>query len=59
MEHVPRNDEPRGEPGRHQQLAVQYGLLSFLSNVTGAIFWWAEQRRWQIADRLEELELQR
>jgi len=58
---VPRNDEPRrGEPGRHQKLAiVEYGLFSFLSNVTGGIFWWAEQRKWKLADQLEEQEAAR
>jgi len=57
---VPRNDEPRREPGRHQKLLpIEYGLLSFLSTVTGSIFWWSEQRGWQIANRLEELEVQR
>jgi hypothetical protein len=51
------NDEPRREPGRHQKLAIiQYGLLSLVSNVTGALFWWSEQRRWKIADQLEHLE---
>lgn len=57
---IPRNDEPRSEPGRHQRLAAEYELLSFVSNLTGAVFWWAEQKRWHLADQLEELdELQR
>ena len=48
---VPKKDEPRREPGRHQKLAtIEYGLFSFLSNVTGSVFWWAEQKRWQLAD---------
>jgi len=57
---VPKNDEPRREPGRHlKQLAIEYGLFSLLSNLTGSIFWWAEQKKWKLADQLEELELQR
>jgi len=56
---VPKNDEPRREPGRHQKLAPEYAVLSILSNLTGLVFWWAEQKRWQLADQLEELELQR
>ena len=58
---VPRNDEPRAEPGRHhQKLAiVEYGLLAFLSNLTGSIFWWAEQRKWKLADRIEQQEASR
>jgi hypothetical protein len=59
---VPKKDEPRrGEPGRHRhpQASIEYRLFSFLSNLIGAIFWWAEQRRWQIADRLEEKEAAR
>ena len=67
----PPNDEPRREPGLHQKLAfAEYELFALLSNVTGAVFWWAEQkkwkladqielRRWAIADKLEELEAQR
>ena len=57
---VPKNDEPRREPGRHHQnLTIQYVLFSFLSNVTGSLFWWAEQKRWRLADQIEELEWQR
>jgi hypothetical protein len=55
----PPNDEPRREPGYRPKRTIEHGLFSLLSNTAGAIFWWAEQRRWQIADRLEELELQR
>jgi len=52
----PRNDEPRPEPGRHhQKLAAKYQLLSLIANLFGSIFWWAEQRRWQLADQLEGL----
>jgi len=56
---VPKKDEPRQVPGRHQKLAAKYQLLSILSNVTGSVFWWAEQKRWRLADQLEELEWQR
>jgi hypothetical protein len=55
----PKNDEPRREPGRHQKLAAEYQLLSILSNLTGSVFWWAEQKRWRLADQLEEREVQR
>jgi hypothetical protein len=56
----PRNDEPRREPGRHQKLATaEYAVLSMLSNITGSVFWRAEQKRWPLADQLEELEWQR
>ena len=59
---VPRNAKPRrGEPGqRHQKLAtIEYQLVTFLSNVTGSIFWFFEQRKWKLADQLEEQELAR
>jgi hypothetical protein len=58
---VPRNDEPRREPGRHQnqKLAIEYRLFEFLSNLTGAVFWWAEQKKWKLADQIEEQELAR
>jgi hypothetical protein len=52
----PRKSEPRRHPGRHHQnLTIQFGLFSFLSNVTGSVFWWAEQKKWKLADQLEEL----
>jgi hypothetical protein len=51
----PRSDEPRLEPGRHHpKLAIEYGLFSFLSKVSGAFFWWAEQRKWKLADQIEQ-----
>ena len=56
---VPNNDEPRREPGRHQKLAIEYVLFAFLSNLTGSVFWWAEQKKWKLADQIEELEWQR
>jgi hypothetical protein len=58
---VPRSDEPRREPGRHHhhKLAIEYRLYSFLSNLTGGVFWWAEQKKWKVADQLEEQELAR
>jgi hypothetical protein len=58
---VPRNDEPRREPGRHhQKLAiVEYRLFSLLSNLTGEVFWWSEQKRWKLADQIEQQELAR
>jgi hypothetical protein len=57
---IPKNDEPRREPGRHQKLAAEYKLLSLIANLFGSIFWWAECRRWRVADELaDELEVQR
>jgi hypothetical protein len=54
---IPENDEPRLVPGIHQKLATaKYQLLSILSNLTGAVFWWSEQRRWKLADELEQLD---
>ena len=58
MEGLPKSDAPRVGPGRHQKLATAgYKMLSILSNITGSVFWWAEQKRWQLADRLERLEV--
>jgi hypothetical protein len=50
--------KPRPGPGL-RKLARSYAFLSAVSNLAGAIFWWAEQKRWQLADQLEELEWQR
>jgi hypothetical protein len=52
---VPRKDEPRRQPGRHhQKLAIEYRLFSLLSNVTGSVFWWAEQKKWKVADQIDQ-----
>jgi hypothetical protein len=53
---TPEKTKPRPGPGL-RKLAREYLLLSWLSNFTGGVFWWSEQRRWRIADQLEELEL--
>jgi hypothetical protein len=57
---VPRNDEPPRERGRHpKQLAIEYQLVALLSNLTGAVFWWAEQEKWRLADQIEQQEAAR
>jgi len=43
----------RGEPARNERLAAKDAVLSLIANLFGSIFWWAEQRRWQVADELE------
>jgi hypothetical protein len=53
-----KKTKPRPGPGL-RKLARNYAFLSAVSNLAGEIFWWAEQRRWAIADKLEQLELQR
>jgi hypothetical protein len=35
-----------------------YAVLSLLANVLGATFWAVEERRWRIADRLDNEGLQ-
>jgi hypothetical protein len=65
MDEVPKNDAARRKPGGHQihNLSAEYRLLTFLSKLTGvlskisgAVFWWSEQKHWRIADKLEQLE---
>jgi hypothetical protein len=53
---VLRNDEPRRETVRHQQklATIENKLFSFLSNITGSVFWWSEQKRWRLADQIEQ-----
>jgi len=55
---TPEKRKPRPGPGL-RKLVRRYAFLSAVSNLTGEIFWWAEQKRWAIADKLEELEAQR
>jgi hypothetical protein len=53
----PRNDERRVSPARHQKLlSAKYRALSLVANIFGSVFWVVEQRRWKIADQLENLE---
>jgi len=35
---------------------LEVSILESLANLFGALFWLLEQRHWQIADELEELE---
>ena len=52
---VPRNDADQREPAHHrkQKLAIEKRLFAFLSNLTGSVFWWAEQKKWKLADQIE------
>jgi hypothetical protein len=40
--------------GRELIDQAHYAVLSFLANVSGAILWFVEQRRWRLADRIED-----
>ena len=35
---------------------TEYATLSLVANISGAVFWFVEQRRWVLADRIEEEE---
>jgi hypothetical protein len=46
---------PGSRRGRRKLLvAIKYGLFSFVSKPTGAVFWWSEQRKWKLADEIEQ-----
>jgi len=50
-------EKVKPQPGPELQiLAIQYELLSVLSNLSGSLFWAVEQKRWRVADKIEELE---
>jgi hypothetical protein len=49
-------EKPRRETGLHERLMLQYALFSLTANLFGSIFWWAEQRRWQVADQLDAMQ---
>jgi hypothetical protein len=57
--HSQEKEKRRREQALHQKLAGQYVILCLIASFFGSVFWWAEQRRWKIADRLEDLEAQR
>ena len=42
------------QTGRKLILRTYYDALSILANVSGAIFWFVEQRRWKVADRIDD-----
>jgi hypothetical protein len=46
------------QAGRELIAVIEYRVLTVIANVFGAIFWFAEQRRWLLADRIENEELQ-
>jgi hypothetical protein len=41
---TPEKRKPRPGPGL-RKLVRRYAFLSAVSNLTGEIFWWAEQKR--------------
>jgi hypothetical protein len=40
--------------GRKLTAFTQYGALTLTANVFGAVFWFIEQRRWRVADRIND-----
>ena len=48
-------EKPQPRPGL-QILTRRYAILTWIADFFGSVFWWAEQRRWKIADQLEDLE---
>jgi hypothetical protein len=46
--------ELASKTGRKLIASAQYSALTLLANVFGAAFWFFEQRRWQLADQLEQ-----
>ena len=38
--------------GRRLILQIQYAALTLVANIFGAVFWFVEQRRWTLADRI-------
>ena len=42
--------------GRRLIAAVHYAVLAILAHVFGAPFWFIEQRRWRLADRIDNEE---
>ena len=55
MTEPPEKKERRGEAARQKLAQLSYGLFSFVSNLTGSVFWWAEQKKWKLADQIEQL----
>ena len=47
------------QTGRKLIASAQYAALALLANVFGALFWFLEQRRWRLADRIDNEEHER
>ena len=45
------------QTGRKLIARTEYAALSLLANIFGAVFWFVEQRRWRVADRLDNEDL--
>lgn len=41
------------QTGRELIVPAKYATLALLANVFGAVFWFAEQRRWRLADQID------
>ena len=44
--------------GRKLIQKIQYAALTLVANIFGTVFWFAEQRRWRVADQLDNEGLQ-
>jgi len=51
---------PKGKPGelgsktgRKLLQKIKYAALTLFANIFGAAFWFVEQRRWRVADQLD------
>jgi hypothetical protein len=54
MSASPKKAPGAGEQtGRKLTALARYAALSLIANVFGAVFWFAEQRRWRLADEME------
>jgi hypothetical protein len=45
--------EPMSKIGRKLIDQIQYAGLTLVANVFGAVFWFAEERRWRLADLID------
>ena len=59
MTSPPKKAPGAGElTGRKLIALTYYAALTLFANVSGAIFWFVEQRRWQIADWLDNEDME-
>ena len=54
MKSPPKEKPGAGElTGRKLIFQTYYAALTVLANIFGAAFWFVEQRRWRVADQLD------
>jgi hypothetical protein len=53
MPQIKAPGELGSKTGRKLTARTHYAALTLFANIFGAVFWFVEQRRWRVADQLD------